>query len=97
MSIRLVYKQIIKEEFLEEYLDIMKRILPSVRKQPGCINYQVCQDMSNPLIITCIEEWEKVEDVTAHGSHPDTIELAPKMESFFEKDSGEYSLYNVLV
>eukprot|EP01006_Ploeotia_vitrea_P032572 TRINITY_DN64767_c0_g1_i1.p1 TRINITY_DN64767_c0_g1~~TRINITY_DN64767_c0_g1_i1.p1 ORF type:complete len:109 (+),score=1.78 TRINITY_DN64767_c0_g1_i1:30-356(+) len=76
----------VKEGKRDEYLNIMKEYLPTIRKEKGCIRYDPtidCEEMmfqqeTDDNRIIMVEEWEKHEDLKAHL-------VAPHMKEMFEK------------
>ena len=54
----------------EEMLAAYAKRCPSVRAEPGCIEFRMSQDIENPDRFVLIEGWESEEALAAHGALP---------------------------
>jgi quinol monooxygenase YgiN len=54
-----------KAEELRRQLD---EIIPDVRKEPGCLAYNLHVDQSDASVFVMIEAWESAAALDAHGS-----------------------------
>ncbi len=80
--IRVVAKQTIKADKLEEYLPVMRSLVEKTNaNDPGCISYEAYQDVNDPTVITMIEQWESQEAVDAHLKSAHFLEIAPILDS----------------
>lgn len=94
--IKVVVKQSVKEGMLEEFLPIAKKLVEETNeKDAGCIRYEMYQDLSNPLIIAVIEEWESDAALDAHMKSAHFQSLIPRLGALCEK-SDEINLYKLL-
>jgi quinol monooxygenase YgiN len=94
--IKVVAKQFIKEGKLDEFLPIAKRLVEETnKKDPGCRSYAMYQDISNPLIVTVIEEWEDQESLDKHMKAAHFLEAVPTIGGFCEKPP-EMTMYKKL-
>ncbi len=66
----------------EKFLKIFKENIPNVREEAGCISYTPYVDadvaiglpiVSNPDLVTVIEEWESIEILKAHLEAPHMV------------------------
>jgi quinol monooxygenase YgiN len=93
--ITIVSKATVKEEKVEEYLEIIHELINESRKEEGCIKYDLYQDLNNKNILTFIEEWKDQEAIKIHNESPHYTNIVPKLRLFREK-SAEVNLYNLL-
>ena len=94
--IKVVAKQFVKADKLEEFLPIAKVLVEETTKNDdGCIKYEMYQDLSDPLVITVIEEWENQESLDKHMKAKHFLDAIPKIGGFCDKPS-EIALYKKL-
>lgn len=94
--IKVVAKHSIKEGRLEEFLPIAKKLVEETnKKDAGSIRYEMYQDLSNPLIVTVIEEWESDAALDAHMKAAHFQDLIPKIGELCEKPA-DINLYKLL-
>lgn len=83
----------IKEGKLDEYLKIFKPNVLKVLAEKGCIEYRPTMDIDinspaqilNKNVITIIEKWETMEDLTNHGVAPHMLDYKVKVKDLVEK------------
>lgn len=65
--IRVVARFAVKPEFVEEFKEAARRTMvePTV-KEPGCLEYDLCQDQADPTRFAMIETWEDQASLAAH-------------------------------
>lgn len=56
-----------KEEELRK--ELLERIEPT-RAEPGCISYELHQDIENPAVMVFLESWKSKEDLEKHLAMP---------------------------
>ncbi len=94
--IKVVAKQFVKEGKLDEFLPVAQKLVEETnKKDAGCVKYEMYQDLSDPLIITVIEEWESNTALDAHMKAAHFLELIPKVNELCGKPS-EINLYKKL-
>ncbi len=94
--LKVVAKQFVKADKLEEFLPLAKLLVEETnKKDAGCIKYEMFQDVSAPLIVTVIEEWESQEALDAHSKSKHFQELLPQLGAMCAKPA-ELSLYKKL-
>jgi len=94
--IKVVAKQFVKADKLEEFLPIAKVLVEETTKNDdGCIKYEMYQDLSDPLVITVIEEWETQESLDKHMKAKHFQDAIPKISGFCDKPP-EMALYKKL-
>ncbi len=94
--IKIVAKNYIKAEKVEQYIALAKKLVQeTVPNDAGCIGYELFQDLSNPQILTMIEEWENQEALNGHTRTKHFKEIVPLFKDLEEKP-GEMNLYQKL-
>jgi quinol monooxygenase YgiN len=85
----------LKEGQLAGFLEIFKANIPKVLEEKGCIEYAPTVDVPtglppqevNPNVVTIIEKWNSLEDLTAHLSSPHMLAYREKTKALVEKMS----------
>jgi len=85
----------VKEGQLNAFLDIFKANVPKVLEEKGCVEYAPTVDVPtglppqevNPNVVTIIEKWNRLEDLTAHLSSPHMLAYREKTKALVEKMS----------
>lgn len=60
----------IKSEYWEDFTRQVEEIIPIVRKEPGCIRYELLSDVYTPGLFVFHEEWESEDHLNAHIATP---------------------------
>ena len=80
----------------EKYLAEMKRVMPMVHKENGCLEYgpNVDVPMGIPIqvpprenVVTLIEKWESPEALKAHFSQPHFLEYRERVKDVMKSVS----------
>ena len=78
----------IKEESVGEYLVVAKELVEKTNAlDPGCVKYELCRDVNDPLRFVMLEEWENQSLLDEHLKSSHFVELIPKLRSFASKPS----------
>jgi quinol monooxygenase YgiN len=94
--IKVVAKQYVKEGKLQEFLPVAQRLVEETNKNdPGCLKYEMYEDISNPLVVTVIEEWENQELLDRHMKSKHFLEAIPIIGTLCEKPA-DIALYKKL-
>ena len=94
--IKVVAENHVKEADLDRFLELAKIIVEkTVTLDKGCISYSLCQDFSNPLHCSMIEEWESKEALDEHMKSGHFKEIVPKLGGFCESPT-DITLYKKL-
>ena len=68
-QVRVVAHFNVKSDRVEEFIAAARKLLVDpARTEPGCIRYDLCQDLSDPERFAMIEVWESNEALDAHLS-----------------------------
>lgn len=90
--IKVVAKNIVKKDKVEEFIAITKELVEESRKEGGCIAYNLYQDINNSNILTFIEEWKDLKSVRLHNESNHFTTIIPKISDLLEVES-EVNLY----
>ena len=94
--IKVVAKQFVKEGKLQEFLSIAQHLVEETnKKDAGCLRYEMYEDISNPLVVTVIEEWEDQESLDKHMNSSHFLDLIPSIGELCEKPA-DIALYKKL-
>lgn len=82
----------VKDGQLDKFIEIFKSNMPAVLREKGCIEYIPTVDMPTALppqelnknVVTIIEKWQSVEDLTAHLSSGHMLEYKEKTKNIVE-------------
>ncbi|MCP4718564.1 MAG: antibiotic biosynthesis monooxygenase [Desulfobacteraceae bacterium] len=85
----------IKKGQLSNFVEIFKSNIPDVLKEKGCIEYVPTIDLPTGLppqemnnnVVTIIEKWNSLEDLTAHLTAPHMLAYKEKTKTLVEKMS----------
>ncbi|MDT8718366.1 antibiotic biosynthesis monooxygenase [Clostridium sp. 19966] len=92
--IKVVAKNYVKEEKIEEFLKLAEELIEITRKNDeGCISYELYQDLQNKGILTMLETWENGEALKKHSQSEHFTRIVPMLSQFSEKP-GETNMYN---
>lgn len=95
--IKIVAKNFIKAEKVEEFISLTKQLVQDTRQNDsGCIRYELLQDIKNPQLLTIFEEWEDQESLDKHIKAKHFKEATALFGEYLEKP-GEVNLYKTLV
>jgi len=94
--IKAVAKQFVKEDKVDEFLELAKKLVEATVKEAGCIKYELFQDAKDSKILTMIEEWENKDVLDKHINSEHFREIVPILSSFMEKPA-EMNLYKKVI
>jgi len=78
----------IKEECVDTFLSIAKELVEKTNAlDSGCIKYELCRAVNDPLRFTMIEEWETQEALNQHMKAKHFQEAVPKFGDLTSKPS----------
>ncbi|MBS5788897.1 MAG: antibiotic biosynthesis monooxygenase [Clostridioides difficile] len=91
--IKIIAKFFIKENELDNALNLCERLVAETRKEDGCISYEVYQDKSSKNQIVILEEWKNQDCLDKHSQAdhfkyyvPQIVELSKdKTTNFYTK------------
>ena len=83
--IHVVARASIQPEMLDDYLKIVRALLPTVRAEVGCVRYEpaldYAEDGSRAPYVTMLESWESKAHLDAHLASAHMKEFLAKVSS----------------
>ena len=78
----------IKAECVGEFLELSKELVEKTNKlDSGCIRYELCRDINDPLHFIMLEEWEDQKSLDEHMKAKHFTDIVPKFGSLTVKPS----------
>ena len=85
-----------KPDKIEELREVLTAFVAPTVKEKGCVFYQLHQNLADPTAFSCLEEWESVEDLDAHGQS-DHIQTGRKKLPDLLAAPGDVRRYKLLL
>jgi len=79
MAIRIVARDHIKPECVEEALKLLQELVAITRTEQGNISYTYCRDMNHPEFFAMLESWETQESLEAHMKSAHFRRIIPRL------------------
>ncbi|WIM48249.1 putative quinol monooxygenase [Methanosarcina mazei] len=92
MAIRVVAKNQVKPEKVQEFMNLCKSLIEETLKEEGCIDYEVYQELENPEILTMLEEWKDEGSLDQHIRSDHFKEIFPLLSECLDKET-EINIY----
>ena len=92
MTIRVVAKNYVKPEKVQEFMGLCKKLVETSLKDEGCINYGLYQELENSEILTFLEEWKDEKSLDEHLNSNHFKEIFPLLSEYLEKEA-EVNVY----
>lgn len=89
--IKITAKNTVKENEIEKFKSIAEKLICESQKEEGCIAYDLYVDISNPKILTFIEEWKNEEAIKLHNESIHFTSIVPLLGALVEEK--EVNLY----
>ena len=77
--VKVIAKFFVKEDKVEEFLKLAGELVQESRKEAGCVNYNLVQDLNNKQILVMLEEWESAGILKTHMASAHFTTIIPKM------------------
>ena len=78
----------LKAECVEDFLKVTKELVEKTNAlDAGCIKYELCRDVKDPLRFVMLEEWEDQKSLDEHMKAEHFTGLVPKLGAFAAKPS----------
>ena len=78
----------IKAECVDEFLALSKVLVEKTNAlDSGCIRYELCRDINDPLHFIMLEEWEDQKSLDGHINSKHFNEIVPKFGNLTAKPS----------
>ena len=70
----------VKEGCVDDFLAVSKELVEKTNSlDKGCIKYELCKNLNDPLCYVTLEEWEDQESLEEHMKAKHFVELIPKL------------------
>lgn len=76
----------VKEDGIDKVLELFKQLAEATRKEEGCVQYEMLQDLTNPAALVILEQWKSQENLDAHGKTEHFITLLPQIAQYAAKE-----------
>lgn len=90
--IQVIAKKFIKPECVEDFIETARELVELTRQEAGCIQYDLSQDVTNPTVLSFIEQWESSEMLNAHMETEHFLRLVPLLATFSDRE-GDLNIY----
>ena len=78
----------VKAECIDDFLAATKELVEKTNAlDAGCIRYELCKDVNDPLRFTMLEEWESQGALDEHMKAKHFTEVVPKLGAYTSKPS----------
>jgi len=81
----------IKENYMMDAIEILKKLVIETRKEKGCIQYDLFEDNRNKGVFFIHENWETNEDLHNHQVSDYMMKFREAILSLLEKPNIVYS------
>jgi len=92
--ITIVAKNIIKQGMTKKFKAAVKPLIEASQKEGGCISYNLYEDVSDPSVLTFIEQWEDQEAIDRHNNSAHFTQIVPTLSAF--RTESEVRLYKII-
>lgn len=92
MTIRVVAKNYVKPEKIQEFLGLCRKLVEASLKDEGCIDYGLYQELENSGTLTFLEEWKDEKSLDQHLNSSYFKEIFPLLSEYLEKET-EVNIY----
>ena len=87
--LKVVANNYVKAECVDKFLELTKEIVEKTNaNDKGCIKYELCKDLGDPLHFAMLEEWEDKASLDAHMKAPHFEEIIPQLHALCSKEGG---------
>ena len=84
--IAVVAKFVVKEEKIQEFLEVIKVLKEKSLSDEGCVEYDLVKNIEKTNVFTMLEKWESKADLDAHMESLHFKEAFPKLNEVKEED-----------
>lgn len=96
MTVRVVAKNYVKPEKVQEFMGLCKKLVEASLKDEGCIDYGLHQELENSGILTFLEEWKDEGSLDKHLNSNHFREIFPLLSECLEKET-EINVYTKIL
>ena len=69
-ALRVVARVVARPGKVEELRALLQGLVEPTRREPGCVTYELLQNMTEPTDFTFVEEWRSEEELDVHLQSP---------------------------
>ena len=84
-TLRVVARISVRPDKLDETLDAFTALVAATRAEPGCISYELLQNIAAPHELTVVEEWADAESLEAHFATDHFTAVAARAEEMLSE------------
>ena len=92
LTVRVVAKNQVKPEKIQEFMDLCKTLIEASLKDEGCIDYGLYGELEKSGILTFLEEWKDENSLNEHLNSRHFKETFPLLSECVEKET-EVNIY----
>lgn len=87
MPIHVIARHFARPETVDEVRRILLSLIDSSRAEPGCLKYELLQNVDDPTDFTFVETFASKEALTVHAAAPYIAGLAPRLKDLVARPS----------
>ncbi len=65
-TVRVVARLVARPDAVDEARSVLTGLIEPTRAEPGCVSYELLQNVEDPTDFTFVEEWADAESFQAH-------------------------------
>lgn len=77
--IKVISKNLVPDEHIEAFKAIAAKLAEETVKEPGCLEYTLCQDENHQNVLVFVETWESRAHLEAHFEAPHFKAYVPQL------------------
>lgn len=89
-TLKLIAEDFIDPTQIDAVLPLYEALVKATREEPGCLHYELCQDLKDPGHFLFIEAWKDEEALEAHIASHHFQKLVPMIDAYSVKE-GRYT------
>lgn len=80
----------IKENYMMDAIELLKKLVIETRKENGCIQYDLFEDVRNKGVFFIHEQWETNENLQSHQASEHMIYFRENIATYMEEPNKVY-------
>jgi len=85
--VQTISKIFVKEDGINEFIELFKEMINPTKKETGCIQYEMYQDEDDTTILIVLEQWESREHFNQHLESEHFKMIGPKMDRLTTRET----------
>lgn len=85
-GVRVVARVVARPGKVEELRALLHGLIEPTRREPGCVTYELLQNVADPTDFTFVEEWSSEADLDAHLQSPHLRDASVKLPNLAVAD-----------